>query len=449
MSERENTPDDDKSDAERIKSIIALVKNNEGMSESQIGQALRIPPDLLKKYLTYLQNNDWIEVKKGIIGPPKISLKKKKLLKKGEKIIPEDEESFNEICDSLTKDFIGVIRLWGESESETHAVGLMVKHGDVFAATAERLEDASVEYGEKAMQLLGEKLSGTTGEVEIYELSEPDFDKALAENLDAILESPVRIASLKITLKKRVLRPQPQSEPEAKTGVVQAICHVFTPSDKEAKKERIEALKEKRKIEKIGLAGGGFNLINFARNLQSDPVKAKRFEELRKARATSIDETHYEAPTPEEREKRERIQQLKDQQAGAEKQQVSLQEVFGVIPRKQGERKDMRLDELKRSMLEKTEKITVPSAQAEGEKIKKTVQEGVKIETNIDKLYQIVEKYGKIRINDALAAALKVTKVQIEEWAMILEEHGLLELRYPTIGEPEIIIRKSNKKQGA
>ena len=44
-----------------------------------------------------------------------------------------------------------------------------------------------------------------------------------------------------------------------------------------------------------------------------------------------------------------------------------------------------------------------------------------------------------MKINESLASRLKVNKTQIEEWAMILEEHNLLELRYPTIGEPEIV----------
>ena len=42
-------------------------------------------------------------------------------------------------------------------------------------------------------------------------------------------------------------------------------------------------------------------------------------------------------------------------------------------------------------------------------------------------------------------ARLKVNKTQLEAWAMILEEHSLLELRYPTIGEPEVAYTASDK----
>jgi len=62
----------------------------------------------------------------------------------------------------------------------------------------------------------------------------------------------------------------------------------------------------------------------------------------------------------------------------------------------------------------------------------------VRIETAIDRLYQMVQRYKRIRIDDDLARRLGVSRAQIENWALILEEHKLVELRYPAIGEPEI-----------
>ena len=44
---------------------------------------------------------------------------------------------------------------------------------------------------------------------------------------------------------------------------------------------------------------------------------------------------------------------------------------------------------------------------------------------SIDNLYEIVNKAGKIRADEA-ARKLNVHEVQVEEWAKLLEEHGLL-----------------------
>ena len=43
-----------------------------------------------------------------------------------------------------------------------------------------------------------------------------------------------------------------------------------------------------------------------------------------------------------------------------------------------------------------------------------------------------------LKIDNKLARKLGVRRSQIEGWAMILEEHDLVELHYPAIGEPEI-----------
>jgi len=100
-----------------------------------------------------------------------------------------------------------------------------------------------------------------------------------------------------------------------------------------------------------------------------------------------------------------------------------------------------RLDELKKRQLEKISKVFIEKKE---DSIAKKIASGEKIETSIDKLFEIVQTHDRVKINDALAKRLNTTKAQIEEWAMILEEHNLLELHYPTLGEPEIrIIKKS------
>jgi len=73
------------------------------------------------------------------------------------------------------------------------------------------------------------------------------------------------------------------------------------------------------------------------------------------------------------------------------------------------------------------------------EKKKVTLQKGV-VKTSIDKLFELIKKYNRLKINDGLARRLNVSRSQIEEWSIILEDHNLVELRYPTLGDPEVRI---------
>jgi len=68
------------------------------------------------------------------------------------------------------------------------------------------------------------------------------------------------------------------------------------------------------------------------------------------------------------------------------------------------------------------------------------------IETKVDRLIKLVRKKGKITVSQA-AIALGVDETKIEEWVRILEEHGFVELRYPTIGEPEIIFKEMTEEE--
>ncbi|MBW2981016.1 hypothetical protein KY360_06390 [Candidatus Woesearchaeota archaeon] len=63
-------------------------------------------------------------------------------------------------------------------------------------------------------------------------------------------------------------------------------------------------------------------------------------------------------------------------------------------------------------------------------------------ETAFDALHKIVEQKGKLKVS-VIARYFSVNKKKVEEWASILEEHGLLELYYPPFGEPELRRKKS------
>lgn len=60
-----------------------------------------------------------------------------------------------------------------------------------------------------------------------------------------------------------------------------------------------------------------------------------------------------------------------------------------------------------------------------------------KYETDIDALYKIIEKTGRIKLS-AISDYFGIDKKKAEEWATILNEHGLAEIHYPAIGEPEL-----------
>lgn len=61
------------------------------------------------------------------------------------------------------------------------------------------------------------------------------------------------------------------------------------------------------------------------------------------------------------------------------------------------------------------------------------------ITTEIDDMLQMVSEKRKIKI-DRMAKSLKVSEDQIQDWAKILEEQGLVRIHYPAIGKPEIRI---------
>ncbi len=63
------------------------------------------------------------------------------------------------------------------------------------------------------------------------------------------------------------------------------------------------------------------------------------------------------------------------------------------------------------------------------------------VETDVDKLYEIVREKGIIKVKEA-AKLLGIDTEQVEEWGRILEEHKLVRLRYPPVGEPVLVLRR-------
>jgi DNA-binding Lrp family transcriptional regulator len=62
------------------------------------------------------------------------------------------------------------------------------------------------------------------------------------------------------------------------------------------------------------------------------------------------------------------------------------------------------------------------------------------IETSIDELIQALKEKGKMNVSEA-ADFLKMTQKQIEPILNTLEENSIIEIKYPVIGEPKIILK--------
>jgi len=83
---------------------------------------------------------------------------------------------------------------------------------------------------------------------------------------------------------------------------------------------------------------------------------------------------------------------------------------------------------------EKPKKEKIPLAKELSKNLKIDIG---KYETDIDVLYKIIERIGRIKLS-AIAKYFGVDQKKVEEWAQILHEHELVDIYYPPIGEPEL-----------
>ena len=63
------------------------------------------------------------------------------------------------------------------------------------------------------------------------------------------------------------------------------------------------------------------------------------------------------------------------------------------------------------------------------------------VETDVDRLYELIRERGLLKVG-AASKELGIEIDQIEEWGRILEEHKLVKLHYPPVGEPVLILKK-------
>lgn len=299
-------------------------------------------------------------------------------LLKGKHLVPKSSKDFYKLCRKLGK-FTGVMRLLGDIDGKFYRADMLIDDGYIIGASFENITKREVIFKEAALKMIQDKLLGSAGSLEIYEFNKVEMSSTKKENKEATLSSSVDIKSLGMEVKsiggKKVVDKGPSIIDRLYSGV---------PVSRLSREEK--EMMEKRLMEP-----------QVKKELESRGVKAD-MEGLAKA--------------------------LKGMQG------VDLQALKKKIEIK---------EELKRRRQETDKKIADKfSKVGKGEEKRKIrVQRGT-VKTSIDKLFELVRKYNKLKISDGLARRLNVSRTQIEEWCIILEDHNLVELHYPTIGEPEI-----------
>jgi len=300
---------------------------------------------------------------------------------RGKHIIPSNTEEFFNVCRNLDQSFTGAMRLLGEIDGDMYQADLLIQNGRIIAASLEDLNKRTIILKEDALKGIKSKLIGIRGSLDVYEFNETEMSETIAENMDAMFDpqTDISISSLGVKL---------------------------VPMKK--KKDRI--IEKKPQEHKFGLHLG--------------------FERPK----TDIEKRIFEPEKKTESIEPKIMGRIPEQETGGGITNIAtgLGGIMGTPEEMEiSERKRERLEELRRRHLLAKKRITPQK------KITK-IREGEKVETPIDRFFGLVRKYKRIRINDNLAKKLGVSKTQMEEWAMILEEHNLVELHYPTIGEPEI-----------
>ena len=325
-------------------------------------------------------------------------------LLRGKHLTPEGTEGFYEICREL-HDFTGALRLSGKVKGDFCQADLLVDAGYIVAVSFEDLEKREILLREAALDEIRTNFVKSVGSLDISELKKDELKTALDENETALLDSliPLTILGMKIKPIEKTTVKEPKKKRHWLFGL-------GGKGKEKKKKEDIVRTELPKKKFKSGV--GAQSPSNVAAIMGSGGKTAGA------ANANT--------------------------KAGTGQGGQDLAGLMGSLG-KGDSVKSERLTELKKQReLQNRALIKKHSQLTEGAPKKSTILEGKTVATSIDQLYNMVQKYKRLRINDALARKLRVKRSQIEGWAMILEEHNLIELHYPTIGEPEI--RKIEKK---
>lgn len=340
-------------------------------------------------------------------------------LPKGTHILPEKIENFNEVCKELGSDFDGAMRMRGEIGGDVLFADLLIEGGSIIATSLKRKSDGNITKKENALQDIQELFAGSSGKLDLFSFASEEMERAIENSADYLLAIDANVVDLGIKLRSKIVKPK------KKHSFLRKISSIFSKMSKGMKEDRLNELRGR--ISK----GDEMTDMEIRPEIRERPAttpaetdeisytKAKRFAEIKGKRQTlikSMDELGMGASD-----------------AGGQAIASGAKKPHTIVPNGGIIRKQSRLQEIKERRLARLSKLT-----EKVEEKKQAPKDGSKIETNIDKLLALVKEKGAIKLNDTLSNSLKVSKTQVEEWAMILEEHNLVELHYPAIGEPEI-----------
>lgn len=289
-------------------------------------------------------------------------LKEKSELLTGTQVLTKTKKKFQNFCESLTKDFKGVMRLYGKLDDKLYTAGLLLERGSIIAASFEDTDNKKIVFKEEAITQIKKKLYGTKGDLDVYAFNKEDMKKAREGNNEALLTSAIPLLSLGMKIRSKV-------KTWAKKTSLKSLA--------EGEKPRITRLRTEE----------CFNLADFAHKISDSPP-----------------------PEKEDKLKELRISDLNKKR-------------FNEIMR--GKRRKQAIASRKKKYRETPTGLGM-------------------METPIDRLYQLVQKHNRLRIDDRLTHELGVSRSQLEGWAAILDRYKLVELHYTAIGKAEIRTTNNN-----
>ena len=112
--------------------------------------------------------------------------------------------------------------------------------------------------------------------------------------------------------------------------------------------------------------------------------------------------------------------------------------------------KEQILNKIKKILLKRTKKLKKPKKRIHFFRKKTEYKRNInlikilneikiknKYKTDIDLLYELIQRAGRVSILD-VASTFHISREKAEEWAKILEGHDLIILHYPALGEAEL-----------
>lgn len=205
---------------------------------------------------------------------------------------------------------------------------------------------------------------------------------------------------------------------------------------------------EKRKEREVKKEKSGFLWGIFKKKIKKENEEEKKAKEIKKAGKIKLKKETEKNPgiflglfrkrskeeIERERNKKEERLRLKEERR-KRKQELKIEKML----KKEGMKADkLRLEEEKRKKMgeskEKQRREKIPLVKELSRSLK--IEVG-KYETDIDILYKIIERNGRIKLS-AISRYFGIDERKAEEWATILQEHNLAKIHYPPMGGPEL-----------